>query len=157
MAKNKPLRVQKSYAATKAWRIPKKGQDGEWYPLIRLGRTIPFGYAQDEEDPDLLLPIPEELELLDQAKAYLREYSSRVVAKWLSEKSGRYISHAGLLKRVSIEESRRGASSQLREYQRRTKKAAEKAEKLENRIGGTATRKYYRNKDGSRNPETSED
>lgn len=132
-----------------SWRIPKKGKDGEWYPVVRVGHHIPFGYEQDKDDPDILLPIPEELELLDQAKEYLKEYSSRVVANWLSQKSGRYISHVGLLKRVRKEESRRGGSSRAREHQKRAEEAARKAERYENRIGGLATRKYYRDSDDS--------
>ena len=117
------------------YRLPKKGKDGEWYSLIRVGRTVPFGYYQDPEDKDHLLPIPEELELLDQAKEYLKEYSLRVVASWLSKKSGRYISHVGLQKRVSIEERRRQKALNYRTYQRKAEEAARKAEALErNRI-----------------------
>jgi hypothetical protein len=73
---------------SQAWRIPKRGEDGEWYPIIRVGRHIPFGYEQDESDPDLLQPIPLELEMLEQAKKYLAEYSLRMVAyKEASEKA----------------------------------------------------------------------
>jgi len=126
------------------YRIPKKGKDGEWYPLVRVGRTIPFGYYQDPDDKHILIPIPEELELLDQAKQYLREYSLRVVADWLSKKSGRYISHAGLKKRVSIEERRRKTASHYRIYSREAEKAANKAKVLEEeRLGGQGTRTYY--------------
>jgi len=38
------------------WRIPLRGEMGDWYPIIRVGRHIPFGYKQDEDDPDLLIP-----------------------------------------------------------------------------------------------------
>jgi len=72
------------------WQIPLKGDLGEWYPIIRVGRHIPFGYKQDENDEDLLIPIPEELELLEKAKLFLKDYSTRQVAKWLSDNSGRY-------------------------------------------------------------------
>lgn len=142
------------------WRIPKRGEDGEWYPIIRVGRHIPFGYEQCPEDKQLLLPIPSELELLDQAKEYLKEYSLRVVADWLSKKSGRYISHVGLKKRVSIEERRRYQASHARRYQRLAEEAARKAEKIEGRLGGRGTRKYYgpdENRDSSGEADTSED
>src|SRR5210317_1920190 len=92
-----------SYPTKVDWRIPLRGEDGEWYPIIRVGRHIPFGYKQDEDDPDLLIPIPEELELLEKAKLLLQEYSIRNVAHWLSKQSGRYISHVGLDKRVRLE------------------------------------------------------
>lgn len=125
-----------------AWKIPKRGLDGEWYPVVRVGRHIPFGYEQDESDKDILQPIPEQLEMLEQAKRYLAEYSLRMVARWLTEESGRYISHVGLNKRVSIEQKRRKTSSTYRDYERRYKEASEKARKLEeDRIGGSSTRK----------------
>ena len=90
------------------WQIPLRGELGEWYPVVRVGRHVPFGYKQDETDPDLLLPIPEELELLEKAKLFLQEYSTRKVAVWLSQQSGREISHVGLYKRVRMEEKRIG-------------------------------------------------
>ena len=125
-----------------SWKIPKRGLDGEWYPVVRVGRHIPFGYEQDENDRDILRPIPEQLEMLEQAKRYLAEYSLRLVARWLTEQSGRYISHVGLNKRVSIEQKRRKTSSTYRDYERRYKEASEKARKLEeDRIGGSGTRK----------------
>jgi len=110
--------------------------------MVRVGRHIPFGYEQDENDKDILQPIPEQLEMLEQAKKYLAEYSLRLVARWLTEQSGRYISHVGLNKRVSIEQKRRKTSSTYRDYERRYKEASEKARKLEeDRIGGSGTRK----------------
>lgn len=125
------------------WKIPKRGEKGEWYPVIRIGRHVPFGYEQDESDPDLLQPIPFELELLEQAKLYLKEYSSRLVANWLTQNSGRYISHVGLIKRVSIEEKRRIQGSSYRSYAKRAEEAAKKAKKLESqRIGGIGTRSF---------------
>jgi hypothetical protein len=132
----------KAIPPLQAWRIPKKGLDGEWYPIVRVGRHVPFGYEQDKNDPDILQPIPEQLEMLEQAKKYLAEYSLRLVARWLTEQSGRYISHVGLNKRVSIEQKRRKASATYRDYERRYKEASEKARKLEeDRLGGCNTRK----------------
>jgi hypothetical protein len=131
----------KAIPVDQAWKIPKRGLDGEWYPIVRVGRHIPFEYEQDPDDKDILQPIPEQLEMLEQAKRYLAEYSLRLVARWLSEQSGRYISHVGLNKRVSIEQKRRKTSSTYRDYERRYKEAAEKARKLEeDRIGGSGTR-----------------
>lgn len=131
-------------AEDSVFKIPKQGKDGTWYPIVRVGRHVPFGYEQDPEDDMILQPIPEELELLDQAKLYLKEYSLRAVANWLSNKSGRYISHVGLAKRVSIEEYRRKSASSQRAYQRKAEEAAKKAEKLErDRLGGSRTREYY--------------
>lgn len=142
-------RASKAKYPTKVeWRVPLRGEKGEWYPIIRVGRHVPFGYKQDEDDEDLLIPIPEELELLEKAKLFLQEYSLRQVANWLSKESGRYISHVGLDKRVRMEEKRRRAASTSRTYARRYKEAAEKAEKIEKqRIGGRGTRNLYQGDD----------
>ena len=123
------------------WQIPLQGKLGEWYPVIRVGRHVPFGYEQDKEDDMLLIPIPEELELLEKAKKFLKDYSVRQVAKWLSDQSGRNISHTGLYKRVRMEEKRRRASSNYRQYAKKYKEASRKSQKIEEeRIGGRNTR-----------------
>lgn len=123
------------------WQIPLKGEKGEWYAVVRVGRHVPFGYKQDEEDEMLLIPIPEELELLEKAKLFLQDYSVRQVAKWLSDQSGRNISHVGLYKRVRMEEKRRRASSNYRQYAKKYKEASRKSQKIEEkRIGGRNTR-----------------
>ena len=123
----------------KTWKLPKpKMVDGEyeWLPVVRVGRVIPFGYRQDSDDSDILLPIPEELETLEEAKKFLKQYSYRDVANWLSEKSGRYISHVGLMKRVKLEQRRKAEASTQQYYAQRYKEAAQKAATLErNRIG----------------------
>ena len=71
-------------------------------PVVRVGTHVPFGYKQDPDDQDILLPIPEELELFEKAKKFLKQYSYREVAAWLSTQSERYISHVGLYKRVKL-------------------------------------------------------
>ena len=119
---------------TKNWKlpVPEETEDGfAWQPVVRVGRVIPFGYKQDPEDKDILLPIVEELNLLEKAKKYLRQYSYRDVANWLSEQSGRYISYVGLRHRVKLEEKRKREASNKRYLAERYKEALEKAEKLE--------------------------
>lgn len=119
---------------TKNWQLPmpEENEDGfDWQPIVRVGRTIPFGYEQDETDQDVLLPIEGELDLLEQAKKYLKQYSYRDVSNWLSEQSGRYISHVGLMKRIKLEQKRKREASNQRYLAERYKKAIEKAEKIE--------------------------
>ena len=119
---------------TKNWKlpVPEETEDGfDWKPVVRVGRVIPFGYEQDPEDKDILLPIVEELNLLEKAKKYLRQYSYRDVANWLSEQSGRYISYVGLRHRAKLEEKRKREASNKRYLAERYKEALEKAEKLE--------------------------
>lgn len=128
---------------TKTWKLPKPEKvDGEWEweTIVRVGRFIPFGYRQDTDDCDILQPIPEELELFEQAKKHLKQYSYREVAAWLSETSGRYLSHVGLYKRVKLEHKRKKEASVQRFYAERYKEAAEKAEKLEGQRLGARSR-----------------
>ena len=123
----------------KTWQLPQPNEvEGkyEWLSVVRVGRVIPFGYRQDPEDSDILLPIPEELELFEEAKKYLKQYSLREVSNWLSTTSERYISHVGLMQRVKLEQKRKKEASIQRFYAKKYQKAAEKAEKLETiRIG----------------------
>jgi len=127
----------------KSWKLPapeKSGGEYIWHPIVRVGRTIPFGYKQDPEDRDILLPIPEELELLEQAKHNLKKYSLRDVANWLSDVSGRYISHVGLKTRIESEQKRKREAALQRHLAERYEVALRKAEELEKRRVGARTR-----------------
>ena len=118
----------------RTWKLPKPVEvDGEyeWQPVVRVGRHVPFGYRQDPDDCDILLPIPEELELFEKAKKFIKQYSYREVSAWLSTQSGKYISHVGLYKRVKIEQQRKNEASTQRYLAQRYKEALQKAEKLE--------------------------
>ena len=77
--------------------------------IKRRARTIPFGFKQSD-NPDYIEPVKEELEALEQAKKYLKTCSLRETAQWLHRKTGRYISHVGLKKRVE-----RGNTSETQE------------------------------------------
>ena len=123
----------------KTWKLPKpeKTEYGyDWQPVVRVGRVIPFGYKQDENDRDILLPIPTELELLEKAKKFIKQYSYRQVADWLTTQTGRKISHVGLIKRIKIEQKRKSEASTQRYLAERYKEALQKAEKLEAKIAG---------------------
>ena len=127
---------------SKNWKLPKPEEvDGNynWKPVVRVGRTIPFGYVQSEEDRDLLIPVPKELELLEKAKKFIRQYSYRKVADWLATESGRDISHVGLMKRIKIEQKRKSNASAQSYLAQRYKEALQKAKKLsKERIGGVS-------------------
>ena len=68
--------------------------------IKKRARTIPFGFSQSQ-DPNYLEPIREELDALRQAKEYSKTCSLRETAQWLHRKTGRYISHVGLRKRLA--------------------------------------------------------
>jgi hypothetical protein len=67
--------------------------------IKKRARVIPFGYKSSESE-GYLEDIPSELEALTQAKKYLETCSYREVSEWLHRKTGRYISHVGLRKRI---------------------------------------------------------
>ena len=116
------------------WKLPQPTdikEENEWVQIPRIARTVPFGYKQNEEDPDILDPIPTELDLLEKARAYTNQYSYREVANWLSTNSGRYISHVGLRKRLQHERQRKNQAASLRKWAKYAEKAIAKAQEIE--------------------------
>lgn len=72
----------------------------------KRGRVVPFGYKVSDEDEKLLIPIPLELDCLRDAFFHLKSCSVAQVARWLTKKTGRYISSVGLWKMVDREKKK---------------------------------------------------
>ena len=129
----------------KQWKLPQPTdikEDNEWVPIPRISRTIPFGYDIDPDDPDVLLPNEYQLDMLEKAQQYLKQYSYREVANWLTRNTGREISHVGLKKRLDNERRRKNKAGSLRRWADYAKKAIAKAEELEaKRLGAKADSK----------------
>ena len=126
----------------KKWKLPQPTdikEDNEWIPIPRISRTIPFGYDIDPDDPDVLLPNENQLDMLEKAKQYLKQYSYREVANWLARNTGRDISHVGLKKRLDNERTRKNKAGSLRRWADYAKKAIAKAEELEAKRLGAKT------------------
>ena len=95
----------------------------KWSPLgVSLTSAwVPFGYLQDV-DSDILLPIDYELDVLEHAKTllelrnknklYQRFYSLRKLATWVTEMTGRPISHQGLKTRIRDDYARQQKEEQ---------------------------------------------
>jgi len=128
------------------WKLPQPTdikEDNEWIAIPRISRTIPFGYELDKDDPDILQPVENELDMLEEAKRYLKQYSFREVANWLSRNTGRSISHVGLKKRLDNERRRKNKVGSLRRWAEYAKKAIAKAEEIEaKRIGAKEKESY---------------
>lgn len=126
----------------KQWKLPQPTdikENNEWVPIPRISRTIPFGYDLDPDDPDVLLPNEHQLDMLEKAQQYLKQYSYREVANWLTRNTGREISHVGLKKRIDNERRRKNKAGSLRRWADYAKKAIAKAEEIErNRLGAKA-------------------
>ena len=85
--------------------------------IKKRARVVPFGFKQSS-DPDYIEPIKEELDALKQAKEYSKTCSLRETASWLHRKTGRYISHVGLKKRLernSTTETKEDSSTESQE------------------------------------------
>ena len=85
--------------------------------IKKRARTIPFGFKQ-ADNPEYLEPIKEELDALNQAREYSKTCSLRETASWLHRKTGRYISHVGLKKRLernSTTETKKDSSTESQE------------------------------------------
>ena len=124
------------------WKLPQPTdikEENEWVQIPRIARTVPFGYKQNEEDPDILDPIKLELDLLEKARQHVNQYSYREVANWLSANTGRYISHVGLRKRIANERQRKDQARSLRKWSEYVQRAIVKAEELENARTGAKT------------------
>ena len=131
------------------WRLPapedkKAKYRHEWEEIPNLvlshNQKPPFGYIVNPDDPDWLLPVPKELELLEEAKDHLKRYSYRDVAAWLSTQSGRSISHMGLKKRIEIERKRKGIVTIKKYYAEKLRKILQQIEDLEHRRLGAKKR-----------------
>ena len=116
------------------WKLPQPTdirEDEEWLQIPRIARTIPFGYKLNDNDNHLLDPVDYELEALEIARKYIKQYSYREVANWLTTKTGRDISHVGLRKRLMHEQQRKNKARTLRKWSEYAKKAIQKAEEIE--------------------------
>ena len=122
------------------WKLPQPTdikEKNEWVQIPRIARTVPFGYQQNEEDPDILDPIPTELDLLEKARQHVNQYSYREVANWLVTNSGRTISHVGLRKRLQNERQRKNQVASIRKWAEYAEKAIAKAKALEEERTGS--------------------
>ena len=116
------------------WKLPQPTdlkEDKEWIQIPRIARIVPFGYKVNEEDSNLLDPIPFELEAIEVARQYVKQYSYRQVANWLTTKTGRDISHVGLRKRLINERQRKNKARTLKSWTEWAEKAIQRAKAYE--------------------------
>tara|TARA_R100001377_G_scaffold67502_1_gene42817 strand:- start:92 stop:487 length:396 start_codon:yes stop_codon:yes gene_type:complete len=116
------------------WKLPQPTdlkEDNEWVQIPRIARTIPFGYVQSLNDPDVLDPVELQLNKLEMARNYVKQYSYREVANWLSKQTDRYISHVGLRKRLQHERQRKNTARSLRKWADYAEKAINTIKKIE--------------------------
>ena len=126
------------------WKLPqptdlKDEDETEWIQIPRIARIVPFGYKVNENDSELLDPVPYELEALELARKHINQYSYRQVANWLTKKTSREISHVGLRKRLMNERQRKNKARTLKRWSKYAEKAIQKAKEIEEgRVGAKA-------------------
>jgi hypothetical protein len=124
------------------WKLPQPTdirEDEKWLQIPRIARTIPFGYKLNDNDNHLLDPVNYELEALEVARKYIKQYSYREVANWLTTKTGRTISHVGLRKRLANEQQRKNKARTLRKWAEYATEAIQKAKTIEEERTGAKT------------------
>ena len=116
------------------WKLPQPTDlkdENTWIQIPRIARTVPFGYVQSQKDSEVLDPIDNELDKLEMARKYVKQYAYREVANWLTKQTDRYISHVGLRKRLMHEQQRKNQARSLRKWADYAEKAIQKAKIIE--------------------------
>lgn len=128
------------------WKLPPRPDpDDGWLPIVRVGWIVPFGYEEDPDNPLILNPIPEKLDLLEKAKQYVKKYSYPEVAEWLSYYAGETITSDGLRKRIQREAKQNQKVVGHEYWAEKYKEASRLAKEIQkNRVG--------RRRDDSRDP-----
>ena len=115
---------------------PLKKYKKQWERIPHLAirkEIVPFGYTVDPDDPDWLLPIDQDLALLELAKKHVKQYSYEAVAAWLSTHATRQLSGQSLKKRLDVERKRKKLASLKRFYAKRLETILWQIEELERR------------------------
>lgn len=107
----------------------------KWQRIPKISRIVPFGYYVDENDPEMLVPNIFELEALEKAKYYRkRGYSWRKIAEWLTDITGRPISHTGIRKRIGFDKGYKRKATRFEvwagKYETTIRKAKEHGERV---------------------------
>lgn len=104
-----------------AWILPTPHPDKEWLPIpillpanFKKNTPPPYGYKKVEGDDVHYHPIPELLDLLEEAKKHLKKYTYREVAAWLTKRGGVPINAYHLSHRIKSEQNSRRRAATLR-------------------------------------------
>ena len=85
---------------------------------------MPYAYKASEEDPLILVPDEEMVPLVEEAMDYLdKGYGTRRVAEWLTDKTGKKISHQGI---QNIWKAHRPNSPRVKELAKKNRKSKPK-------------------------------
>lgn len=127
-----------------------KNEDGYWLPipaapLASVTNKI-WGYERSE-CKKYFVPIPAQLERLQEAKEYVKRYSYDTVARWLSAVTGRKIGYNELYDRINNGRQRQKRAAQLRRWAVLFKRAIDAAQKIEETFVDAGEPKNY-NKEG---------
>lgn len=89
---------------------------------------MPYGYIPSEDDPCVLVPDPDMIPLIEEGMDYLDQgFSTRRVSEWLTEKTGKSITHQGI--NNIWRRHRSETSERIKELEKRAKKRRPKTAK----------------------------
>lgn len=125
----------------------KRDDYGRWRKIPRVylgsGCSIPFGYRSEPNDPDYLHPVVNELERLEEAKEYVKQFSYDTVARWLTAVTGRKIGYHGLYDRIRNSREREQRAATFRKWAVRYKRAIQAAKQIEEASFDSGSLKHY--------------
>lgn len=128
-----------------SWILPQPVEKERYVPIPKWRHTlsVPFGYKEEEGDDDWFHPVKKELDALELAKKYVKKYTYTEVANWLTTQTGRSITGAGLKQRINSEIGRNKRAGFYRSLAERYKKALEKAQEYEKRLGKAEKTEFF--------------
>lgn len=117
--------------------LPQPTKSTEYVKIPKLSyykNHLPYGYVEDEEDPFWLKPVPLELDALKLARKYVKKYTYKAVAAWLTKQTGRSITASGLHRRIKDEITSGRKSAAYRRIAERCYKALKRAKAFESNL-----------------------
>ena len=124
-----------------------KNSEGYWLPLPapplkgKQFNTL-WGYKLSE-CKNFLVPIPEQLDKLQEAKEYVKQHSYDTVARWLTAVTGRKIGYNELYDRINNGRARQKRAAKLRAWAICFRKSIEAAQQIEEAFTDAGELKNY--------------
>jgi hypothetical protein len=106
-------------------------RSGKWARIPKLSSTVPWGYDVDPEHPDVLVPNEHCLDILEEGRKHLKNYTYKQVANWVTTRSGRHCPPSVLQSRVESAKRRNNYIAVLQRWARQAEEALETARRIE--------------------------
>ena len=127
--RNIPRRLPRPYK-------DKSQKEWKFHKIVRRGTWRPWGYIQDPDDPDVLLPDEEKLKMMETAKRHVAagKYPVTKIAEWLTYHTGEKIGAKGLKDRYHTDMKRITAKYNTEKIMKELVDIYVKARRIEDRM-----------------------